>query len=728
MSTIFILANPRMAEIVLNLAVQSIFILVVSWVFSILFKRASAPWQSAGLFSLILILALWPLKIVFFPVSPGGLYRIPIESPVSISTNSRSQETAAPRNGIQVDGHTNADSSYSQDTEKKNALPITQPTPSAIIIINAFGLIWIAGALFFLGRIFYGMAFLAGFRGSLKQVEDPRLDVILSEIKSSIPSIEIPPVFSSPAVNSPLAFGLKQPRIVLPEILVLRLNRSEWRSILIHEAAHLRHRDQLAGMIQRVVASLYWWNPLVHYLSAKFSVAREYVSDNYGILENGARPYAECLVGLAKKTSLITRLPSAIGIATPHISLEERIMDIVSNKRSLKTRLAWPFVLGLVFFAFGGVLLMGRHGLALDVVGLRVPGETKIVPLPMVKWPMTLAVGKERIYLLDANLAKADHDIKILSASDYSLIRSFGKKGKGPGEFLTGPGSPRLAGNEVWSDDIRKMIVFNSEGEFQKEVPFPAGFRGMFHKLLPLGDHFVALVTDWTFNPGGQLLWQGRVFDKEFKIVRPFVTDIPSVYPPPPPPPPRPGQKENDKKETTAEPKSVYEAIPDYIDFAVADNKIFLADTRKGFSISVFDDQGIFLYEIKRSFDKIKVADDFSEAYLQFLRRQNAWLLGQANVKFRDYYPAFFGFKIADNKIYVATYARRDGLNELVVLNLKGELIKKTYSFPLDPAFDANYHNFSVAQDSCDIRDGKIYFLAKNEKTAAYELHIQEIE
>jgi len=723
-----LLANIRMAEIILNLASQSLFIFVLSWIFSFLFKRGSAPLRSGGMLILILILAFWPLKIAFFPAAQGGLYRIPVESPVSLSTESLARDSAGLRNNIQTSGRLDAASNNSRRSEQNDGSSVARSTPLAIAILNILGLIWLAGALFFLGQIFYGMAYLAGFRGSLKEIADRRLDGILAEIKSEFPEMKIPPIYSSPAVASPLAFGLRRPRIVLPEILISRLSPSEWRSILIHETAHLRHRDQLAGFAQRFVTAIYWWNPLAYSLSAQFSIAREEVSDNYGILKDGALPYAECLVDLAQKTSLITKLPSAVGMATPHISLEERIMDIVSNKRSLKTRLALPVVLSLVFVAFGGAALLGRAGFALDVFESRTPSQAKIVPLPMVQRPMALAVGKDRIYLLDADLAKADYSIKILSASDYSLIRSFGKKGKGPGEFLTSAGLPHLAGTDVWSEDIRKIVVFNSEGEFKKEIPFPSGFRGMFHSLLPLGDHFAALATDWTSNSSGQLLWQGRVFDKEFKTVKQFVSDIPSLYPPPPPPPPPPGQKESALKESKPEPKSVYEAIPECIDFAVADDKIFVADTRTGFHISVFDDQGLPLYEIRKSYEKLKVPGDFQKPYLQFMRQKHAWLLNQADIKFREYYPAFYFFKIANNKIYIATYAKKDGLNELYVLDLKGNILKRSFSFPLDQTFDSDYQNFSVAKIRCDIRGGKIFFLMKNEKTDSYELHIQDIE
>jgi len=480
-----LLSNVRLAEGVLNLAFQSLVFLLAGWILSLLFKRASAPARSAGMLALILILALWPLKISLFPAASAGLYRIPVGSLVSPSIDAwpKTPETLRLAAWPAVPGSAKNSGARRSAESGRNSIPSRwAEIPRALLILNGFGLIWSFGTLFFLGRIFYGLALLAFFRRSLLEIHETPLVRILDEIRADSPAMRIPPIFTSPAVNSPIAFGIRRPRIVLPESLLPRLSPAEIRSLLIHESAHLRHRDQLAGIVQRLVAAFYWWNPLIHILNAKYSVAREEVSDNYGILESGARPYALSLVELARKTTLISRLPSAVGIATPHIPLEERIMDIVSKKRDLKTRAAKRVILGMVFVAFSGAVLMGSRGLALAVQESKIDQAAKIVPLPMVKRPMALAVGLDRIYLLDFDQTNRTNEIQILSTSDYSLIRSFGKKGQGLGEFLMSPGIPRIAGTSLWCDDIKKIVVFSPDGDFQKEIPL-----SLLHESPPRG-------------------------------------------------------------------------------------------------------------------------------------------------------------------------------------------------------------------------------------------------
>jgi len=61
-----------------------------------------------------------------------------------------------------------------------------------------------------------------------------------------------------------------------------------------------------------------------------------------------------------KKTNLAWKLPATIGMATPHISLEDRIKQIISQERQLQTRLKKPVLLVLTLAAvFLAVILTG---------------------------------------------------------------------------------------------------------------------------------------------------------------------------------------------------------------------------------------------------------------------------------------------------------------------------------------------------------------------------------
>jgi hypothetical protein len=161
------------------------------------------------------------------------------------------------------------------------------------------------------------------------------------------------------------------------------------------------------------------------------------------------------------------------------------------------------------------------------------------------------------------------------------------------------------------------------------------------------------------------------------------------------------------------------------VDYAVVDDKIFLADNRKGFHISVMDKQGNLLYEIKKEEKPLKVPKDYKNTYLKRQQEHPEWesLERQFNFLFKEYFPAFSSFKLADNKIYVTTYKKMDEKHEIVVMDLEGKILKRCYSFPFPPYQDPSY-SITLFSDRYDIYKDEIYHLTYNFDTDIYELNI----
>jgi hypothetical protein len=97
------------------------------------------------------------------------------------------------------------------------------------------------------------------------------------------------------------------------------------------------------------------------------------------------------------------------------------------------------------------------------------------------------------------------------------------------------------------------------------------------------------------------------------------------------------------------------------------------------------------------------------------------------NFKFNENFPAFSSFKVADNKIYVTTYEKKDEKYELVVMDLRGKVLKRSFSFPLPPFQDPSY-SFTLFSNEYEIYRDHIYSLAYNYETDIYELHITPIK
>lgn len=731
MALLSFLGGLRTASWVLNLLIQSIALLLLGWVLTRAVRRMAPPLRSGILLTLIVLLVLLPLGVLVLGSGQVSLFKLPVAPAArDLTGGSGGAGPSAAANGLTgpagtENGQTSRAGRPDMSTGTGRTLDLKSISPT-LMILNIAGSIWLLGFLFSFSRLAYGAAFLAGFRSSLIAIPEAEFSRIAEAVRAVFPRDVLPPVFASPAVDSPVAFGILHPVIVLPQSLAGRLGAGELASILIHETAHIRHLDQMTGLLQRIMTSLYWWNPLARVLSSAFSVAREDVSDNYAIRNVGARSYADCLVNLARKTNLITRLPAAVGMATRHISLEDRIRNIVSKERIMATTIKRSFVVLLGLAAVLVAFLVVRYSWTLTPAG----GQETTFALPSGVEPFALAVDKDRIYLCEYR--KLDQEsasrIAIYSASDFSVLAAVGKVGTGPGEFRAfGPGRFNLVDGQIWAEGLGKTVVFSRGGVFQKEILIPRDFFAFIFPLLPVKDLLVSLAGDRSDVISGQARVFGRLYDANLQLIKQFYGEIPVQVPPPPPPPPAALGR---KVEAEAGPvvKTEYQAIPDCIDFAVADDKIFVADTRRGFHISVFDPQGDPLYEIDRSYAAIPVPQAYKEALKTKLDTTQGWLNQAADVKFRDVFPAFYSFKIADGRIYVATCAQKDGLHELVVMDLAGKVLRTSFSFPLGPSYDSLYENFNVARDKYAISDNKLYYIAKSTTDGSYEVRIQELK
>jgi TonB family protein len=222
-----------------------------------------------------------------------------------------------------------------------NLLNMKTPLPQAQmnqwkVVMNQFGFLWLAVTLGCMGWLLYELAFLRGYCTGLQEVNDDRISAILQEINESLGFRKKPRFFVSPALASPISMGMQTPLVIFPASLYQSVENEELRAILLHELAHIYHRDHVLGLLQRLIKALYWWNPFVYRLCNALSVAREEVSDNYAISGmKSAQSYATLLVGLVGKTSLISRMPCTAGMATPYESLETRIKNIVSKERDM---------------------------------------------------------------------------------------------------------------------------------------------------------------------------------------------------------------------------------------------------------------------------------------------------------------------------------------------------------------------------------------------------------
>jgi len=136
-------------------------------------------------------------------------------------------------------------------------------------------------------------------------------------------------VRTAPAALEPGLFGIFRPVILLPQGIEEKLSRAELNAILVHEACHKDHRDNLWAAIHMLVEALFWFHPLVWWLGARLNRERERACDE-AVLAAGQAPqaYAESILKVCR---LYVQSPLACVSGVSGADLKARIERIVEG-------------------------------------------------------------------------------------------------------------------------------------------------------------------------------------------------------------------------------------------------------------------------------------------------------------------------------------------------------------------------------------------------------------
>jgi beta-lactamase regulating signal transducer with metallopeptidase domain len=147
-------------------------------------------------------------------------------------------------------------------------------------------------------------------------------------------------LLTSRGTTTPLAAGFLSPAVVLPSPASGLGGSAQVESILRHELAHVRRRDDWTNLIQQGIRAVYFFNPAVWWLSRRLTVDREIACDDHVLAARGTpREYAMFLAEFA------SRIQGRDWVAAPaawsnRSQLKERIDMLLDTQRNKSTRLA----------------------------------------------------------------------------------------------------------------------------------------------------------------------------------------------------------------------------------------------------------------------------------------------------------------------------------------------------------------------------------------------------
>jgi TonB family protein len=372
-----LLNNIVTAEWVLNAAVQIVLILSLGALFVYSVRHKAAPIRSG--ISLITMLAL--ILLPFLSVSLNQVNYLPLRTVLPITFDRAPSPSVNVTYGLAempLDGNNNGNINY---------FKLFWTGPVLVKIINVFGIVWMFGLFFMLLRFVFGANSIRNLKKEMVEVCDPHITAMLDSAEEVFSKHIKTQIFTSQKAPYPMAIGVIKPIILIPERLLHKLNENQIRGILLHELSHIHHRDLVTGILQRFVTALNWWNPFAYALSTSYTRAREEISDNYVLLQNDSKEYAECLINLAEKAALWKRLPVSVGLASPHIPLKDRVKHILSKERSMDTNLKKSTITVMVVAAFLFVLA---------IAGSRLIFATDTSETTIEKADFTLSIVQEQ--------------------------------------------------------------------------------------------------------------------------------------------------------------------------------------------------------------------------------------------------------------------------------------------------------------------------------------------
>ncbi|MGQ0660755.1 M56 family metallopeptidase [Sphingosinicella sp.] len=193
------------------------------------------------------------------------------------------------------------------------------PTPLVLIA-------YLAGLMMIGARLFGGLVLLRRWTRAARPVTCPEWLAAFEEARWAASNAEDVRLLVSDRIGSPLSWGWRRPAILIdPDTLD---QPQDAAGILAHEMAHIARRDWPVLIAARLVATLFWFNPIVWLLEREVVQQAEEAADLAAAERIEPARYAETLLSWAQANGALP----ANSIATQGSALGRRVRAILDRR------------------------------------------------------------------------------------------------------------------------------------------------------------------------------------------------------------------------------------------------------------------------------------------------------------------------------------------------------------------------------------------------------------
>jgi beta-lactamase regulating signal transducer with metallopeptidase domain len=250
------------------------------------------------------------------------------------------------------------------------------PKPSLPIV----PLVWLSVAGVLLARLAFAYAALVKVKSSL--LPDADLTAYVAGLAGASPRRVV--VGLSPIVAEPCAIGFLHPAIALSNEMAAKLAPRDLERVLRHEYAHVRRYDDYANLVQRVLAAVLFFNPVVHIAGRAMAIEREIACDDAAAaLADERVAFARCLYEIAASAPR-RRHAAAAGFIGSRRHIAVRVARLVERNHNASTRLSSVAKIAAITVLAISIGLAGVHLTALAVPSSPAPISRPVTIQPQI--------------------------------------------------------------------------------------------------------------------------------------------------------------------------------------------------------------------------------------------------------------------------------------------------------------------------------------------------------
>lgn len=174
--------------------------------------------------------------------------------------------------------------------------------------------------------------------------------------------------------------GIFNPSLLWPIGITECLDEHHLEAIMLHEAWHVRRRDNLSSMLQMLVEVIFWFHPLVWWLGSRLISERERACDE-AVLQCGSDPrvYAESIL---KASEFCVDSPLACVSGVTGSDLKQRMVRIMTQKGKINLSLGSKLLLStLGIIAITAPVITGVFSNRPVLAASDAPSQANLPPL-----------------------------------------------------------------------------------------------------------------------------------------------------------------------------------------------------------------------------------------------------------------------------------------------------------------------------------------------------------